>query len=454
MPTDRPPTLAALVLLGLGVVAVWMVVTLPQVSVLAGLAATGLITWLWLLWRAETLSLRSRVVALGKQLRGCARAAGVGDAQSDDVERAVSDRLQALADQSRAMGAVFDAIEEPVVALDGSGTVVAANRGAVALLAPGASGVLVGETLSQLLPDSGAMSVVGGAREGRAGRARAKLLTGDGPRIVEVSAEPVEGGPFAVEGPPAVVVTLRDVTEQATAMQLKTDFVANASHELRTPLASIRTAAETLREVGGEDAAMREKLVSMIAGNAERLEELSRDLLDLSSLESPEAEVTRDRVDLGEVATTLEELFANVCAQRGVSLEFELDERLYAAWTDARLVRLVLRNLIDNALKFAYEGTAVRVRGTVVGGDGARLEVADKGIGIPLAQQQRVFERFYQVDEARTGRRRGTGLGLAIVKHALRAMGGSIRVESVWQQGTTMIVELPGCLGPPAPDVG
>jgi two-component system phosphate regulon sensor histidine kinase PhoR len=248
-------------------------------------------------------------------------------------------------------------------------------------------------------------------------------------------------------------VTLRDITEQATALQLKTDFVANASHELRTPLASIKTAAETLADLGDESPAMRSRLVSMIASNAARLEELSRDLLDLSSLESVETKSAMDRIDVLEIARDLHDLFETACAERRIALEFDLDDRLRSVWTDGRLLRLVLRNLIDNAIKFAYEDTAVRVRGVVVNAgpaerDAARFEVIDLGIGIPLAQQQRVFERFFQVDAARSGspRRRGTGLGLAIVKHALRAIGGTIQVKSVWQQGTTMTVVLPGCV--------
>jgi two-component system phosphate regulon sensor histidine kinase PhoR len=459
---ERSPTLTAVVLLLLGVVAVWIVVTMPRVSVVAGLAATGLIVWLWWLLHRDAQEQRSVRAGLEDRLRELARAAGEPGARPDRAAEVVRLALAAAGDDARACRAVLDSVDQPVLALDRNGSVVGANRQALALLAPGSAGVLLGEPLAQLLPDSRALAVLGRARAGEAGRAQAKLLTSEGPRIVEVSAEPVEGGPFTIDRPPAVVVTLRDVTEQATALQLKTDFVANASHELRTPLASIRTAAETLRELagdpGGGDARVRERLVGMIAGNAERLEELSRDLLDLSSLESPEAEATIERVDLCDLAADLRELFQDACAQRGVSLELELDGRLGSAWTDARLVRLVLRNLIDNAIKFAYEGTAVRVRGSVLatwrGADGsrrydARLEVIDKGMGIPLAQQQRIFERFYQADAARTGssRRRGTGLGLAIVKHALRALGGTIRVESVWQQGTTMTVELPGCVG-------
>ena len=111
----------------------------------------------------------------------------------------------------------------------------------------------------------------------------------------------------------------------------------------------------------------------------------------------------------------------------------------------------MLKNLIDNAIKFAFPRTPVRTEARRVG-DLVRFRVTDQGAGIPINQQHRVFERFFQVDPARTGfqHRRGTGLGLAIVKHAVKALGGAISVESVWKQGTTMTVDLPAS-GPPAP---
>ncbi|QKK09849.1 MAG: hypothetical protein HND58_17940 [Planctomycetota bacterium] len=244
-----------------------------------------------------------------------------------------------------------------------------------------------------------ALRAVAGARRGEAARAQARLLTGEGPRIVEIAAEPISGGPFAIEDPPAVVITLRDVTEQAIAMQLKTDFVANASHELRTPLASIRTAAETMMEIGNESPAMQAKLATMISSNAERLEELARDLLDLSRLESPETECEIVRTDLRDIASGLSELFATSCAKRGIELAFEIDPDQTHIWTDEKLIRLVLRNLIDNAIKFAYEGTAVRVVASRVPAEAAsgngvrpgtgratlRLKIIDRGIGIPPA---------------------------------------------------------------------
>ncbi|MBK7406184.1 MAG: hypothetical protein IPJ41_16660 [Phycisphaerales bacterium] len=383
-------------------------------------------------------------------------AGGLFLADARDAERASEAerrRLALEADARRAerdtereaLRAILDAVEQPVVALDAAGFLTVANRSAAALLAPGSSRPLTGAPLDQILPDEPILAIVRAAADQGLTRGQVRLLTASGPRILEVQAEAYPGGPRG----PAIVLSLRDVTEQATALQLKTDFVANASHELRTPLTSIKAAAETLDQIGDESPEIRRRLISLIGSNAERLEELARDLLDLSSLESPGADCLPEHVDLFEIAEQLREMFHPIAEQRRISIRLELDERLHELWTDPRLVRLVLRNLLDNAIKFAYDDTSVLVRGTVVEAGAAqrldtRIDVIDRGIGIPIALQQRIFERFFQADAARSGSKsRGTGLGLAIVKHALRALGGSIQVASVWQQGTTMTVLLP-----------
>lgn len=446
----------------------WWVVLIASLA-LAGAAWVGLGALERL--GQESIGMRDSLDEIAGMIRPSGHRPPDPDRPWAGLEAEVQEEHTTAAEGIRALRALLDATDESVIACDSESRIVAANRSAMALLAPGSSRPVVGEPLEQLLTDGRAFRSVRSALNGETARTRARLLTVEGPRIVEVAAEPIAGGPFAIEDPPAFVITLRDVTEQAHAMQLKTDFVANASHELRTPLASIRTAAETLLTLGSDSPDMQTRLAEMIAANAERLEELSRDLLDLSRLESPEAECEPARVDFLETTRGLSELFASPCAQRRIELVFEIGEEIGPLWTDEKLVRLVLRNLIDNAIKFAYENTAVRVIASAVDAqpesepDGPesdraeqsnerrrtlRLRVIDRGIGIPLPQQQRVFERFFQVDEARTGspRRRGTGLGLAIVKHALRALDGTIRVESVWQQGTTMTVDLPGCVEP------
>ncbi len=478
------PAAGVALLLALSVGVLWLAAVLELaawwlvavVSVCLGIAA-------WLGFRAserasqKVARLTGALDAVTETLPPAGGAHGAAAPPSDATTLAarVEAQLATLREDSRALRALLDAADEPVLACDAANQIVAANRSAIALLASGSVRPIVGEPLDQVLTDTRSLRAVASAQRGEPARAQARLLTIDGPRIVEIAAEPVREGPFATDSPPTVAITLRDVTEQTIALQLKTDFVANASHELRTPLASIRTAAETLLDLGDEDPAIRTRLVNMIASNAERLEELSRDLLDLSRLETPDAECEIGPVDLHDIAASQRELFSGACEKRRIELVFEIDPAINTVLTDEKLVRLILRNLIDNAIKFADEGTTVRVvvdavaaspdvvsplAGVPVAGVPVvespeaghssratlRLRVIDKGVGIPLPQQQRVFERFFQVDQARTGspQRRGTGLGLAIVKHAVRALEGTVRVESVWQQGTTMTVEWPG----------
>ncbi len=336
--------------------------------------------------------------------------------------------------------AALDAVAVPVIATDGAGRVAIVNAAACGLL--GDREALVGLPLEEVITGSAVLELWARAERGEAATRHARLMLTDEARIYEVSAVPVaERDEAAVR----VVLTIRDVHELSQTSRLRSDFAANASHELRTPIAALRAAVETLGGPGADDAAMHARLVGMLETNTARLEEIVDDLLDLSRLESEDRPLRLEMVDLVELSASLAGMFEGVCRDRRLTLAFDLS-RPGRVRTDRTLLLLILRNLIDNATKFAFEGTTVRVRSEATAGDGVRIAVADKGIGIPLKHQERIFERFYQVDEsrARIGARRGSGLGLAIVRHALRRLGGEIRVESVWQEGTTMTVEIPG----------
>lgn len=366
------------------------------------------------------------------------------------------DQVRETAKKSRNLEALIDAMDEPLLATDSEDRVLLCSRSAEALIDVPPGG-LIGRPIRDLFTNAELLAMHHAAREGQTRRARVRVTTALGQRTYQVSASPV---PAAWgEGVFGAVISLRDVTELDQAVQVKTDFVANASHELRTPVAAIRGAAETLQSAA-DDPQMAEKLRAMIVAHAQRLEEMLRDLLDLSRLESPDVAVAIADIDLHEIVRTLQVMFEEPCRQRGLSLAFEFDDDLSGLQTDRRLLLLILRNLIENATKFAYEGTTVRIVGTLVEAqvgrdaapDGAgviRIEVIDKGVGIPLAHQERVFERYYQVDPARSGStRRGTGLGLAIVKHAVKRLGGRIGISSVWGQGTTVFAELPVAFAP------
>lgn len=374
----------------------------------------------------------------------------------------------------RVLQAVIDAFDAAVVATEPGGAVVLCNRAAEVMF-QGRLGAPLGRFVDELFTQHEVIGMHAAAAGGTTQRAQVRMALHGEMRTIQALAVPLpaDGMQLATASSPATagssnetmsrtgrqgaVLILRDVTEMAEAVRLKTDFVANASHEFRTPLSSIRAAVETISDSARDDPAMMDRLLSMIASNVARLEELTRDLLELSRLESADTPVDIGPVSMAQMAESLEEEFTTVCAERSLRLVFELDQGLDRMESDAKLLRLILRNLIDNATKFANPETEITIVGRVVsptqGGPftkrhAARFKVIDRGMGIPLQSQRRIFERFYQVDPSRSGQaaRRGSGLGLAIVKHSVRALGGTISVESVWKQGTTMIVDLPACV--------
>jgi two-component system, OmpR family, phosphate regulon sensor histidine kinase PhoR len=390
----------------------------------------------------------------------------------EELAHRLSDQVKDAARKSRNLEALIDALDEPVLATDNDDNVLLCNRSAEALLGA-ESGGLIGRAFADLFTQAEIIEMHASARRGETRRGRAKIVTPLGTRTMQISSAPV---PVAWgEGIFGAVMVLRDVTELAQAVQVKTDFVANASHELRTPVAAIRGAAETLAEAVHDNPAMSERLVRMILSHTQRLEEMLRDLLDLSRLESPDVPVKPIRIDLDEVERSVRSQFEHACQPRGLALAFEFDEDLRGMSTDRGLLSLVLRNLVENAVKFAHDSTTIHIRATLIEEHVApeargapepaqsaapphavaRFEVQDRGVGIPLQHQDRVFERYYQVDPARTGTsgiKRGTGLGLAIVKHAAKALGGRVGLHSVWGEGTKVWAEWPVMIESPEPD--
>lgn len=227
--------------------------------------------------------------------------------------------------------------------------------------------------------------------------------------------------------------------------RVRTDFVANASHELKTPVAGIRLLSESI-EATSEDGDLEatRAFSGRLSKEVTRLQSLVTDLMDLSRLEdefrSPNAAATCDLA--GIVATAVESRLPNV---REHGLTLELDESHWEAGGRARIsaadATLVVDNLIDNAIAYTEEGVVSVLLATE--GHDAVLRVTDTGIGIPARDQERIFERFYRVDKARSREEGGTGLGLALVRHAVDRAGGSISVESELGVGSTFTVSLP-----------
>jgi two-component system phosphate regulon sensor histidine kinase PhoR len=235
-----------------------------------------------------------------------------------------------------------------------------------------------------------------------------------------------------------VLLVLADVTERERIDAIRRDFVANASHELKTPVATIIAASEAMQIAmsRGDESAM--AFATQIEASARQLDRLVADLLDLSRLEREQPELLPVRLDL-LVAREVDRI-GERAADNGLTLATELEETVVMG-SEADL-GVATHNLLDNAIRYTPAGGRVEV-GVAVAGRQAVLTVRDTGVGIPSRDLERVFERFYRVDSARSRVTGGTGLGLSIVRHVAETHGGSVAVESELGAGSTFTLELP-----------
>jgi two-component system, OmpR family, phosphate regulon sensor histidine kinase PhoR len=237
------------------------------------------------------------------------------------------------------------------------------------------------------------------------------------------------------------ILVFHDLTRLKQLERTREDFVANVSHELRTPLSLIKGYVETLLDGARNNPEVAERFLKIIERNAERLDLLIQDLLTISALESGRMKLDLQPVELRSL---VEKIFSDLHSRaenKDVKLANELPE--LTATADVNRLEQVLANLVDNAIKYG------RAQGKVVVGgkklDDGRLEifVQDDGPGIPAEALDRVFERFYRVDKARSRDQGGTGLGLSIVKHIVQAHGGEVWVKSELGKGATFFFTLP-----------
>jgi two-component system, OmpR family, phosphate regulon sensor histidine kinase PhoR len=346
-------------------------------------------------------------------------------------------QLEEIGKQRRDLRSLVDTLPDPIFVIDSAGRVLLANGPAARLLELSPP-QLIGKKTVSVVSDEPLLQLLDAARKNVDGSVQREVrLLRRGQRLTYQAV----ATPTAVGG---VLLLLRDVSTMAVTLQMKTDFVANASHELRTPLAAIKIAMETLRDVNHDDPPQADRCISIIEGHVKRLEEILRDLLDLSRLESPDVEPSLADVKLWDLFAVVRSTMGPTARQKNVELHFDEKTEMPETFrSDERLLHLVLKNLVENSIKFTPPGGSVTIALTPLDNNVA-LSVADTGIGIPPEHRDRVFERFYQVDPARSGTAgRGTGLGLAIVKHAVAALGGTVRLESTVGKGTTVTCLLP-----------
>ncbi|MDZ4825719.1 MAG: ATP-binding protein [Actinomycetota bacterium] len=237
----------------------------------------------------------------------------------------------------------------------------------------------------------------------------------------------------------------RDVTESRRVESVRRDFVANVSHELKTPIGALALLAETM--AASDDMVVMLRLAERVVREADRLAQIVDDLLDLSLIEAQESP-TREPLPVPVLVNDAAEVVRTAAETAGVPLNVTPRPPDVDLECDHRQLRSALVNLLDNAIKYSEPGQAVDV-GACVEGDRVALIVRDHGIGIPTRDLERIFERFYRVDRARSRETGGTGLGLSIVRHVAQAHGGEVTVTSREGEGSTFTLFIPLANGGP-----
>jgi len=320
---------------------------------------------------------------------------------------------------------VLDACRDGVVVVDADGNEVYRNAAAERYREARHADAVVAGAISMLLDE---------ARQGTAWE-RELSLFGPPRAVLQLHAAPLDDGDRIL----GAACFVYDVSEIHRVESVRRDFVANVSHELKTPIGALEVLAETL--AAESDPAVTRPLADRMVKEAERLGRIVDDLLNLSLIETQESPV-RDPTPLDGLLHDALDRVRPAAVAGGI--ELRVDDRAPGAMVacDRRQVVSAIANLVDNAVKYSEPGSAVDVDTGVDTGN-IVITVRDGGIGIPSRDLQRIFERFYRVDQARSRDTGGTGLGLAIVRHVAQAHGGEVNVESVEGEGSTFRLVLP-----------
>jgi len=327
------------------------------------------------------------------------------------------------------LAASLDALPVGVVVVDADGTEVVRNWMAQ-------SGVL---RHHRLLLDEALEELFARTRATGDDSGRVVQLQGPNQRVMSLAVHPLEQG--------GAIATLADVTERARLDAVRTDFVANLSHELKTPVGALAVLAETLADLviaptlDVDDRAAAQRLASKMVMESHRLSGAIDELLELSRIELEGAD-TRARVQADTIVCEAVSRVRPLAEPVGITVHVCLDDDPPVLFGDARQLASAMGNLLENAVKYSDPAGAVEIGARAL--DGAvEFWVRDWGIGIPARDLDRIFERFYRVDRARSRDTGGTGLGLSIVRHVASNHGGTVSVASREGEGSTFVLHLP-----------
>ena len=390
----------------------------------AALVAGGLVGW-----ALVAVAVR-RLLMVRRELRDARRVAAAGEHGSlidaiSDERRDAEERVAHAEAVQHWLHAALDEATDAIVVVDRIGREIVRNALARRFAGARTAEVLAVDALHELLQDA----LAGQSSE------REVQLYGPPRQVIQLRV-------FALRRDGEVVGAvgfMRDISEARRVESVRRDFVANVSHELKTPIGALGLLAETMAAT--DDAAVMRPLADRVVREADRLSRIVDDLLDLSTIEAQEAP-TREPVPVRNLVSDAFDLVHASAIAASVPLKLSPEPADIQIVCDARQIRSAILNLLDNAIKYSGPGQVVEV-GACVQGDRVAFVVRDHGMGIPTRDLERIFERFYRVDRARSRETGGTGLGLSIVRHIAQAHEGEVTVQSLEGEGSQFTLYVP-----------
>lgn len=389
-----------------------------------------------------------------RSLKEFAARMAAGDFRPVNVER-VGDALEELAaalnqtsarlnagigvltDERNRAAAILSSMIEGVAVISGDERILFSNAAFSRILGLDDVRQIEGRPLLEVARQSDLLAAIKMALSGQE-QVTSEIVVGTvRPRSFAVTAAPVQASSHK-----GAVLVLHEITDLRRLERVRQDFVANVSHEFRTPLTAIQGFAETLLSGALEDPANRRRFVEIIREHATRLARLTEDLLKLSRIEAGQLKLEFRPVSVAHLIESCVETAHLKAVPRQLALNVNLPETLPPVRGDSNSLQEVLQNLLDNALQYTPVGGKIDVSASCSDGR-VIVTVADTGIGIPQVEQERIFERFYRVDAARSREAGGTGLGLSIARHIMEAHGGRLWVESAVGEGSRFHFSIP-----------
>jgi len=417
------------------VVATWPALALYSAAL--GVLLLGVLLGIFIWRRRGNRAIAQRLGALAERL-GVARGDDKGKVETalsflEDATGAATTAVNESSANAERLRRSLEVLSVGLVLCDEVGTVVYRNANAEELMSSRYGDALAAQAVTEVLGEGWRL----GASE--------RILDIYGPprRTLQLRATVIGDG----IRPLGVLAIIEDVTERKRLEDIRRDFIANVSHELKTPMGALGLLAETLQYE--RDPSIAQRLTERIHTEAFRVNRIIEDLLDLSRLES-EGQPVRDPIPVGLFMAEAIERIRTAADQRGLKLNFTEPPVPLLVTGDRRQLVSAIHALLENAVTYSPDGGTVTI-GAVRGEGGdengpyglARITISDQGVGIPARDLERIFERFYRVDQGRSRQTGGTGLGLSIVRHVAQNHGGNVSVVSREGEGSTFILDLP-----------